>query len=165
MILNPYSFGVDPALLYSYSNLDGSGDRTGLVIVGGTLTQVAGAGAKTNLINNNFSNNSTGSFRCTGSQSNKTLSFQFFDALGASYNVQIDQFKLFTSDGTDQGTLKWQAFGGVDVTSNFSIAGATTTVDAIATPVANTFTLLIGGPTVNTPWWQEVQFRIRTGIP
>ncbi|MBZ9794316.1 hypothetical protein [Mesorhizobium sp. ES1-4] len=149
---------VGPAT--SYFNAGGRGDRTSSI----TTTLVSGSllvGSIGNLVNGGVGANSTDSCAFNSGQTNTVLKFDFGTA------KIIDGFRWFQNQSTSQGTY---AFEGSNDDSSYTQIGGSVVLGASSalTDFSGSNTTAYryyrlrqtAGTTSNTPWLEEIEFRI-----
>ena len=157
-VTNLIGFGGATETVYitSYANAGGTGDRSAIITVTGTLTM--NQGTLSNLVDGAFDLSSSGSGTFTNGQTSGTLIFTF-----ATPKV-IQELTFYSDNTTSQGTYQWSR-DGVNVGSPFSLTSAAvmTAMAADNTP-GTAFTLTMTSGNTNANFWaEELEFKIAAG--
>ena len=145
----------------SYLHPGGFGNRSSSITVTGTLTDGSGTGPKSNLVNGDYSNNTTGSWY----MSNTQTAGNYVDFNFGSKRI-VDEATWGTDNTTAMGTYKWQGGDGTtysDIGSTFTLQGKClkmTSLNGNTTPYQHyRLTMTAGSPSA-LPNNEEVHFRL-----
>lgn len=150
----------------SYSNLGGSGLRRDRLIVVTTSATYAGSNSPPQMLDGNTANNTLFFFN------GATTYDMIFDFGSARI---IDEFKWYQSTSSTHGTWKFQGSNTsntgpwTDIGSNFTLGGASpqtvTAINGNTTPYRYFKLVQVSGTTSNSPFINEIEFKIDDGYP
>lgn len=151
----------------SYSNTNGTGNRTGGggITVTTTATTAGGGGVIANLVNGSLTANSSNSFSWANGQTLREIKFDF----GTGRIVR--QARWYQDSATSHGTWKWR---GSNDDSSYTDIGIAFDLRGVGTSIAHIHTQLINnttsyryykleqqtGTTNSGPWLEEIEFFI-----
>lgn len=149
----------------SYANTGGQGDRTAIITVTGSFTP---QGSFSNAVDGASGNNGTDSF---GFQTGVTTGNRIrFDFLNSGFKQIINEITWVQQTNAANGTWTVRASDDAsswtDLTTGVAIAGASsTTVISFSNSTAYRYYELLqtSGATTDSPWIQEVTFKIEQG--
>jgi len=145
----------------SYLHPGGFGNRTSTITVTGTLADGASSGPKSNLVNGDYSNNTTGAWFMSNTQTaGNYINFNF------SSKRIVDEATWGTDNTTAMGTYKWQGGDGTtysDIESTFTLQGKCLKMASLngnVTPYQHYRLVMTAGTPSALPNNEEIHFRL-----